>query len=171
MRTGVCTTKTRGGMCYCVSDVSDAVSVMSVLLCQCCQCCCVSVVSAAAVSVVLVLLLCHWCQCCCCVSYCMSVLLCQWCQCSAAALRLFYATPFSRRRTQGTPSPTWNALSEHLGEADVHLLIFSDYPSECWIAFWYPLAVIGPLTTSYPKDIISRILHFLFHSLSVPILL
>src|SRR4029434_3915968 len=48
---------------------------------------------------------------------------------------------------------------------------FSDYPSECWKAFGYPLAVIGPLTTSCPNDIISGISHFLFHSLSVPILL
>ena len=48
---------------------------------------------------------------------------------------------------------------------------FSNCPSECRIAFGYPLTVIGPLTTSFPNDILSGISHFLFHSLSVPILL
>ncbi|CAB1441383.1 unnamed protein product [Pleuronectes platessa] len=46
----------------------------------------------------------------------------------------------------GTPSPTWNALSEHLGEpseSSTYTSDFSNYTSECRRAYGYPLAVIG----------------------------
>ena len=75
------------------------------------------------------------------------------------------------------PSPWWNAHpspSEPFGELDGHRrapLDFCNFFGYERIATDTPLAVIGPLTKSFPNDIISGISHFLFHSLSVPILL
>ena len=69
---------------------------------------------------------------------------------------------FDGEEQMGTPSPGWNALSDHVD--------FSNYSSACWRAEGLPLAVIRPLTTSFPHDVISRISHFrtskfLFHYL------
>src|SRR4029434_8049808 len=70
------------------------------------------------------------------------------------------------------PSPWWNAHpspSEPFGELDGHRrapLDFCNFFGYERIATDTPLAVIGPLTKSFPNDIISGISHFLFHSLS-----
>src|SRR4029434_1231965 len=68
-----------------------------------------------------------------------------------------------------TPFPVVERPSEPFGELDGH----PRAPLDSCNVFGYeriatdtPLAVIGPLTKSFPNDIISGISHFLFHSLS-----